>query len=131
MPVELNSVISSSDVRPGLRPVINFADLAGDVFLPDQPFAQRHVDLPIGSALPNVVDENTGPLNDPRVEFLVSRLVGADGGNMSTRVRSTRSSRGGPRAGVTVTTTSAPLTVRSRSVDVRIFKCLYFGCSSV
>src|SRR3990172_7505697 len=56
----------------------HLADLAHDVALLDQALGERHVDLAVRAALPDVVDEDAGALQDLRVELLVAALVGAD-----------------------------------------------------
>jgi hypothetical protein len=60
----------------------DFADFAGDVLLADQALRQRHVDLAVGPALADVVDENARALQDARIELLVARFVGADRSNV-------------------------------------------------
>ena len=107
MPVESKTVISESEVRPGLRACDHLADLTGDVAFGDQSLGERDVDLAVRAALADVVDEDPGPLEDARVEFLIAALVGADRGDVRPG-RDPLVQTIGPRAGVIVTTTSAP-----------------------
>src|SRR2546430_1746532 len=62
----------------------DLADLARDVALRDQAIRERHVDLAVGAALADVVDEDTRALEDARVELLIAALVGADRGDVRT-----------------------------------------------
>jgi hypothetical protein len=45
----------------------DFADLAGNVLFAYEPLGQRHIDLAVGPALADVVDENAGDLIDVSV----------------------------------------------------------------
>src|SRR5581483_9996098 len=59
-------------------PADDLAELAREVRLGDQPLAERDVDLAVGAALPDVVDEDARPLQDPRIELLLAFEVGAE-----------------------------------------------------
>src|SRR5205823_8728708 len=54
----------------------HLADLARDVGLRNQSLRERHVDLAVGPALADVVDEDPRSLQDPPVQLLVAALVG-------------------------------------------------------
>src|SRR3712207_1327384 len=60
----------------------DLADLANDVVFRDHPFPEGNVDLAVGAALADVVDEDAGPLEDFGIQLLVPLLVRPYGGDV-------------------------------------------------
>ena len=82
MPVESNTVISLSEVRPGFFPVITSPispAMSSSLIIP---CCKRNVDFTIRAALADVVDENSGLLKNFRVKLLVAILIGTDGSDV-------------------------------------------------
>ena len=82
MPVESNSVISSSERRPCFLPVMTSPISPAMSSSRIRPLRQRHVDLAVGAALADIVDEDARALQDRGLELLVAGLVGADRGDV-------------------------------------------------
>ena len=63
----------------------DLADTTSDVGLGYEPLRERHIDLAVGPALSDVVDEYAGILQQPPLQLLIAFLVGTNCSDVRSR----------------------------------------------